>query len=170
MPNYRRLRQQGGTYFFTQVTGDRFPWLDGEIGRKALRNAIDSVRINHPFEVQGIVLLPDHIHCIWTLPQGEDDFPTRWRLLKTYVTNQLKGRYPKDSIWQKRYWEHLIRDETDLENHLNYIHYNPVKHGLCKAPKDWAYSSFHRFVSQGIYPQDWGANQMPNILPSFNYD
>ncbi|EAW37623.1 transposase [Lyngbya sp. PCC 8106] len=176
MSNYRRLRQPGGTYFFTQVTYKIIPWLCEEKARLTIRNGINRVMKLYPFTLDAIVLLPDHIHCIWTLPEGDDNYSIRWRLIKTYVSkryaNFLKipfelseSRIKKQEthLWQKRFWEHLIRNEQDYENHCNYIHYNPVKHGLCHSPADWEFSSFHRFVARGIYPTDWSANTDPQI-------
>jgi putative transposase len=179
MPNYRRLRQAGGTYFFTQVTYKRIPWLCEEQARLTIRNSINHVMKLYPFTLDAIVLLPDHIHCIWTLPEGDDDYSIRWRLIKTYVSKRYakllnipvqlsESRIKKQEthLGQKRFWEHLIKNEKDYENHCHYIHYNPVKHGLCQSPADWEFSSFHRFVDQGIYSTDWGANspQIPDNI------
>ena len=116
----------------------------------------------HPFKLDAFVLLPDHLHCIWTLPKDDSNFSTRWRLVKSYFSHRCKNRHQsiisasrgkkkEQALWQRRFWEHLIRDEADLISHVEYIHYNPVKHGLVTAPKDWEYSSFHRYVQVGIY-------------------
>lgn len=124
----------------------------------------------HPYIIDAIVILPDHLHCLWTLPESDNDFPTRWRLIKTYFSRECETIVPENislskenkkerGIWQRRFWEHLIRDELDFKNHLEYIHYNPVKHGLVKAPKDWKYSSFHRAVHQGMYDLMWCADE-----------
>jgi putative transposase len=169
MSNYRRLTTAGGTYFFTQVTYQRQPWLCAEIARKTLRLAIDKVRQTYPFSIDAFVLLPNHLHCIWTLPPEDSDYATRWRLIKTFVTkhcaNELeinveitasRQRRKERNLWQRRFWEHLIRNEEDFSRHCDYIHYNPVKHGLCRLPCEWQFSSVHRFVAQGIYPEDWG--------------
>ena len=150
MPNYIRRIVPGGTYFFTLVTYQRRSWLCSDVARNTLRSAIIQVRQTCPFTIDAIVLLPDHLHCIWTLPEGDSNYATRWRLIKTYLTkhaaDQLaidaeltQSRYNRQekNLWQRRYWEHLIRDESDFANHCDYIHYNPVKHGLCKAPKQW---------------------------------
>lgn len=171
MTNYRRLFIPGATYFFTQVTYQRIPWLCTDIARQTLREAINYVRELRPFTINAIALLPDHLHCIWTLPDGDSDYSTRWRVLKKYVTrnaaNKLdiqteislsRQKKQERNLWQRRYWEHLIRDEKDYNHHCDYIHYNPVKHGLCQTPADWQYSSFHRFVGENYYPSDWGAN------------
>ena len=169
MPNYRRIKSNGGTYFITQITYQREPWLCSEIGRKALRKAIEKVRIKYPFSIDAFVLLPDHFHCLWTLPQTDADLSTRLRLIKTFVTkhysNQLsivrdisvsRQKRKEGNLWQRRFWEHLIRDDKDYANHCDYIHYNPVGHKLCRSPQDWQYSSIHRFIAEGIYPPDWG--------------
>lgn len=117
------------------------------------------------------MLLPEHIHCIWALPEGDDDFSTRWGLIKAGFSKKAKGlfhrdewmtdskrKYRESTIWQRRFWEHLIREQDDLRRHIDYLHFNPVKHGLVKCVKDWPYSTFHRFVKNGFYPQDWGGD------------
>jgi len=176
MTNYHRITIAGGTYFFTQVTHQRYPWLCGNTARTLLRDAITHVRQKYPFTIDALVLLPDHLHCIWTLPPGDSDYATRWRLIKTYVTkhrtstlaidasiNDSRQKRQESNLWQRRFWEHWIRNQADFVQHCDYIHYNPVKHGLCSAPTKWAYSSFHRFVAQGIYAADWGEMQAPEI-------
>jgi putative transposase len=169
MTHYRRLIVAGGTYFFTQVTHQRQPWLCTEIARTTLRAAITHIRQNYPFTIDAFVLLPNHLHCIWTLPAGDSDYATRWRLIKGYVTKQAASELNLDAkrsqsrqkrregnLWQRRFWEHGIRNERDFIRHCDYIHHNPVRHGLCRKPGEWKYSSLHRFVAQGIYPPDWG--------------
>jgi putative transposase len=124
----------------------------------------------HSFKIDAFVLLPDHLHCIWTLPQGDSDLSTRWRLVKSYFSHRYEGEYRGDvsasrekkreqAIWQRRFWEHAIRDEEDYARHVDYIHYNPVKHGLVRAPRDWEYSSFHGYIRAGLYDEMWGAGQ-----------
>jgi putative transposase len=113
--------------------------------------------------------LPDHLHTIWTLPENDDNFGSRWAVIKRTVSrigdslggneesiNGSHGKRGERRVWQRRFWEHLIRDELDLQRHLDYLHWNPVKHGFVKSAKDWPYSTFHRFVNQGLYPPDWG--------------
>ena len=169
MSNYRRPYINGGTYFITQVTYQRHPWLCSDVGRVALREALQHVRKHHPFEIDAIVLLPDHFHTIWTLPENDSDFSLRMRLIKRFVTKYYgekleidlevsQSRYSRKerNLWQRRFWEHLIRDETDFANHCDYIHSNPVRHGLCDRPQAWKFSSIHRFVKLGVYPLDWG--------------
>ncbi len=165
---YRRIWLLGGCYAFTVVTFRRSPWLCQDVARAALREAIVHVRKRYPFTIEAMVLLPDHLHCVWTMPEGDSDYATRWRLIKTYVTRKCvdrlelpvkisKSRYKRGerNLWHRRYWEHCIRDDRDFTNQCNYIHNNPVKHGYCAMPKDWEYSSFHRFVSEGKYPKNW---------------
>lgn len=172
MPNYRRAYVNGGTYFFTVVTYRRQPFLCDDIVRDALREGIRKTRSTRPFSIDAWVLLPDHLHCIWRLPPNDADFGFRWAMIKRAVTKQCGPRLHREkwmtssktkrresTIWQRRFWEHLIRDEKDLAKHLEYIHYNPVKHGLVKAPREWPYSSFHRYVHQGKYPADWAAGE-----------
>jgi putative transposase len=164
--NYRRCIIPGGTYFFTVVTYSRQQLFDNPANIATLREAFRYVLDRHPFEIDACVILPDHIHSIWTLPENDRDYPTRWRLLKNRFTYQLASKPQngpsssrkmkhEQAIWQRRYWEHLIRDEDDFRMHVEYIHYNPVKHGITNAPISWPYSSFHRYVKSGIYPADW---------------
>jgi len=175
MPNYRRARIAGGTYFFTVVTQYRRPWLCTPDARAALRHAIGAVRERYPFRVDAWVLLPDHLHCIWTLPEGDSRYALRWRLIKMLTAKRLNAMPAtraaarsrtsrrERTLWQRRFWEHLVRDASDLAAHLDYIHYNPVKHGLCAAPVNWIYSSFHRCVRAGMYAADWGAGEAPRL-------
>jgi putative transposase len=167
---YRRARIKGGIYFFTVVTHRRQGFLCVPENVSLLRDAFRYVLQRHPFKIDAFVLLTDHLHCIWTLPPDDDDFSTRWRLVKSTFTRKCnpiyrdspsssRRRKNEQAIWQRRFWEHRIRDEKDLIQHVEYIHYNPVKHGLVKTPKDWEYSSFHRHVREGIYEQDWGAGE-----------
>ena len=165
---YRRARTKGGTYFFTVVTFKRKKFLCEPENVVLLRNAFREVMKQYPFQVDAFVLLPDHLHCIWTLPDGDRDFSRRWRLIKGHFTRRCDEKYKgsislsrskkkEQSVWQRRFWEHLIRDDKDFIGHVDYIHYNPVKHGLVTAPKNWEYSSFHRYVQSGVYEQEWGA-------------
>lgn len=160
MSNYQRVYQQGGCYFFTVVTHNRKPVLteDGIIDR--LRAAFSHVAESRPFTVVGAVVLPDHLHCLWQLPEDDADFSTRWRLIKHYVSIAAKrsgNQRCEKRFWQRRFWEHLIRDESDWRRHLDYIHYNPVKHGYVDSPGKWPNGTFHRYVRKGWYPSDWGA-------------
>ncbi|MDJ0798313.1 MAG: transposase [Calothrix sp. MO_167.B12] len=165
---YRRTKVEGGTFFFTLVTHNRRQFLCDEENILLLRNIFIKVMQQHPFTVDAIVILPDHLHCIWTLPPDDNNFSTRWRLIKSNFTRHCHPRYKEQistsrqnkkeqAIWQRRFWEHQIRNQSDFASHVDYIHYNPVKHGYVKAPKDWQYCSFHRYVNQGIYDFDWGA-------------
>jgi putative transposase len=167
---YRRLKITGGTYFFTLVTYNRNQIFNTPENVQLLRQSFRYVMEKHPFIIEAAVILPDHLHCIWKLPDDDDNFSTRWRLIKSNFSRKCEEKYQQEipqsrkkkqekAIWQRRFWEHCIKDEDDYNNHLDYIHYNPVKHGLAKAPKDWQYSSFKRYVSQGIYDLDWGSNE-----------
>ena len=166
---YRRAFIPGGSFFFTVVTEIRRPLLASPESVEVLRSAFRAVRSTRPFEIDAMVVLPDHMHCIWTLPPGDADFAIRWRLIKTWFTKHcepdLRGepnrpRLAKreQAIWQHRYWEHMLRDEEDFARHVEYIHFNPVKHGLVSTAMDWPYSSFRRYVEAGVYPADWGGN------------
>ncbi|MDW5415615.1 transposase [Iodobacter sp. CM08] len=177
MPYYRRSKISGATYFFTVVTEHRQRILTNPDIRAALRLAITKTRATQPFQIDAWVLLPDHLHCIWTLPETDNNFSNRWRSIKREVSvicgqhylkpNLLSMRRIKknnSTLWQPRFWEHLIRNEQDYENHMNYLHFNPVKHGLVNKVADWPWSSFHRMVSQHIYPEDWGSKNDINIV------
>ncbi|RZB33575.1 MAG: putative transposase [Desulfobacteraceae bacterium Eth-SRB2] len=167
---YRRARTKGGTYFFTVVTFKREKIFAQPANILLLRESFRYVMEKHCFKIDAFVLLPEHLHCIWTLPEGDRAFSKRWRLIKSYFTrkcdvkdknkpHEARIRKQEQAVWQRRFWEHLIRDEKDFTNHVDYIHYNPVKHGLVKTPKDWEYSSFHRYVREGKYNVNWGAGQ-----------
>ena len=166
MTNYRRNFIAGGSFFFTvNLSQRRWRLLTEHVD--LLRHVFRKVRRRHPFVVEAIVILPDHLHAIWTLPQEDADFPLRWRLIKSEFSRDLprqerisESRASKQErgIWQRRYWEHTLRDEADFERHVDYIHYNPVKHRHVGQVRDWRYSSFHRFVKLGIYPSNWAGN------------
>jgi putative transposase len=163
---YRRAQTLGGTYFFTVVTFRRRKFLCEPDNVELLRTAFRTVKSAHPFTIDAFVLLPEHLHCIWTLPPGDKNYPIRWNAIKNYFTRHCLAGYKSpqtlsqrrkraQTVWQPRYWEHQIRDDLDFEKHCDYIHWNPVKHGLTSHPGDWPYSSFHNFVRRGIYPSDW---------------
>ncbi len=165
MPNYRRYRVPGGCYFFTVNLLERHPndLLVHHID--LLRAAVRRVRHAHPFHIDAWVVLPDHQHCVWTLPPGDDDFSLRWRLIKTLFAKQIPVRERRSKVrqargerglWQRRFWEHVIRNERDYAAHLDYVHYNPVRHGYAVRAVDWPFSTFRRCVERGIYAPDWG--------------
>lgn len=129
------------------------PYFDNFDAVNTLRQGMKKVMLKYPFTIDAIVILPDHIHTIWTLPKEDCDFSLRWRLIKTYVTKHSVNKIT-DGLWQKRYWEHQIKDDNDYKNHVDYIHYNPVKHGYVTSPKDWLHSSFNHFVKKGVYPEN----------------
>ncbi len=166
---YRRSRTNGATYFFTVLTYKRKRILLKEDNVKIIKEAFKEIATKRPFKIDAFILLPDHIHCIWTLPEGDDDFSTRWRLIRSYFTrrcdikfrdNQTSNMQTKglQGVWQQRFWEHQVRDEGDFASHVDYIHYNPVKHGLIKTPHEWPYSTFHKYVKKGIYDVYWGTD------------
>ncbi len=162
---YRRNRVPGGTFFFTVTLADRRSQLLAE-RVELLRTAFRVTRQERPFETVAMVVLPDHLHAIWTLPAGDDDYPARWRTIKARFTRTVEGsgvalhRNTKGecNLWQRRYWEHAIRDEIDLQRHVDYIHFNPVKHGYVAAVRDWPHSSFHRYVRVGMLPLGWAGD------------
>lgn len=168
MSHYRRANTPNATYFFTVVTYRRQRFLCDAPVRHALRKAIIKVKAQYPFEIDAWVLLPDHMHTIWTLPENDANFSLRWQLIKRYVTHECGGylnrpefhsasktKHQEATLWQRRFWEHQIRDESDYQTHMDYCHFNPVKHGLVKYVRDWEHSSFHKHVSLGLYPGDW---------------
>jgi putative transposase len=164
MRTYTRARIPGATYFFTVNLAERRgnDLLLRHI--RALRESFRITRQEHPFIVHAAVVLPEHLHCLWSLPAGDHDFATRWRLIKARFSRAIPPREQISSsrrrkgergIWQRRYWEHVIRNEEDLRRRLDYIHFNPIKHGYVTRAADWPYSSFHRHVRLGLYPHDW---------------
>jgi len=166
MTDYRRNRVPGGTFFFTVNLHDRRSRLLIQ-HIDILRDAVRKMRNRAPLHIDAWVVLPDHMHCLWTLPDGDTNFSARWNAIKINFSRKLPpGEYRSASraakrergIWQRRFWEHTIRDERDYATHMDYIHFNPVKHALVAAAADWPYSSFHRAVAQGIYPPNWAAS------------
>ena len=172
MPEYRRTRVKGATYFFTVVTYQRRPVLCLPESLDAMTDVISNVAERHPFHTDAWVVLPDHMHFVWTLPEGDSNYSLRWAVVKKEVTKQLgpsmmdadtarsqsRRRHREGTLWQRRFWEHQIRDEQDYQTHVDYIHFNPVKHGLTGSPKGWRCSSFHRWVALGAYEKDWGCD------------
>jgi putative transposase len=164
VPDYRRYRIEGGTYFFTVNLLQRYPndLLVRHI--ELLRTAVREVRENWVFHIDAWVILPDHMHCVWTLPPGDDDITNRWRLIKqgfskalpmTECRSSVRMARGERGIWQRRFWEHAIRDDRDYAAHVDYCHINPLKHGYVKRVADWPYSTFHRYVERGVYPLAW---------------
>ena len=164
MRTYIRAKLTGGVYFFTVNLAERSnnDLLISNI--ELLREAFRLAKQHHPFIIEACVILPEHLHCIWRLPEGDHDFSTRWRLIKTHFAKNMalnerisnsRKRKKERGIWQRRFWEHLIKDEEDYKNHLDYIHYNPVKHGYVQRAIDWLYSSFHLWLERDVYPRDW---------------
>jgi putative transposase len=173
---YRRVFVPGATYFFTLVTHERAPLFSDAAAINLYQRAVRKVQAARPFTLDAEVILPDHIHLLLTLPDGDADYPTRLRLIKTAFTRaMLSGQASaalsvsravkgERAFWQRRYWEHTIRDERDFRAHLDYIHINPVKHGLVSAATDWPHSTFLTWVERGAYEPWWGADEMPPLL------
>ncbi|MDR3419272.1 MAG: transposase [Nevskia sp.] len=164
MPNHRRAYVPGGMWFFTvnllQRHGNDLLIREVDL----LRSVTGRVRRLRPFKIDAWVVLPDHLHCVWTLPADDADFSTRWRLIKTLFSRALPKTERRSAvrvavgergIWQRHYWEHCIRDEDDYRRHVDYVHVNPLKHGLVGRVADWPYSTFHRAVQAGLYAIDW---------------
>jgi len=163
MVRYRRNFVAGGTFFFTVTLADRRSCaLVDHIAE--LRAAFRVTRRERSFAIDAIVILPDHLHAIMTLPPEDADFSGRWRRIKSLFTHDIvrrglpvtRDRRGEYNLWQRRFWEHTIRDDSDFGRHVDYIHYNPVKHGLASSASSWPYSSFHRYVRAGVLPADWG--------------
>jgi putative transposase len=175
MPDYRRYFVPGGTFFFTLVTAERAPVFACAAARTLLGVKMREKRDEAPFETVAAVLLHDHLHVIWALPMGDSAYSARWQAIKARFTAdwmQSGGEERRVSrgyrlqrrrgVWQPRFFEHMIRDEQDLLQHADYIHYNPVKHGYVRRPRDWPWSSFQRYVLTGDYPPDWGSADLPH--------
>jgi putative transposase len=169
---YRRARAPGATYFITVNLLNRKSTLLVDHVDK-LRKSFQRARYLYPFEIVGIVILADHFHMMLSLPEGDINYSLRIRLIKTMFSMQLDREEPiclsrkkkgERGIWQRRFWEHLIRGQKDYDNHLNYIHYNPVKHGYVKSAADWPYSSIHRFIKEGFLPKNWGCDRGIELL------
>jgi REP-associated tyrosine transposase len=166
MTDYRRNFVPGGSFFFTVNLADRrLSLLTTHID--VLRTAFRETQSRHPFTIDAIVVLPDHLHAVWTLPEGDADFATRWRLIKSNFSRNIlpderisasRAAKGERGVWQRRYWEHTIRDQEDFARHVDYVHINPVKHGLVTRVCDWGPSSFRRMVKLGVYPEDWAGD------------
>jgi putative transposase len=168
-PRYRRAKHPGGTFSLPWQTYPRNHLFDQEEARRILREVIQRVRKAHPFTIDARVLLPNHMHCVWILPEGDDGFSMQWNLIKSLFSkeattlyhvsewmNDSKRSHKETTIRQRRFWEHQIRDGADYRAHIDYVHFNPVKHGLVRGVSHWPFSTFHRYVRLGIYPEDWG--------------
>jgi putative transposase len=170
MSHFRRAYVSGGTYFFTVVSELRAPILCSDTSRLFLRTAISECQRRWPFRIDAMVLLDDHLHALFTLPENDTHYSARWGYIKKEFTkaylaaggkeqtrSESRIRQRRHGVLQRRYWEHAIRDEEDYARHFDYIHYNPVKHEYVESARDWPYSTFHRWVKQGVYPPDWGS-------------
>lgn len=165
---YRRNHLAGASYFFTVNLAERDKSYLSDYA-DSLKRAVQSVQQKHPFNIDAMVVLPDHLHAIWTMPENDGDYSMRWRMIKSMFSRSLPNderisvsRLAKGErgIWQRRYWEHQIRDELDFQRHVDYIHINPVKHGHVQRVKDWPHSSFHRYVREGLLPDNWAGDDV----------
>ena len=172
MTEYHRTYVSGATWFFTvnlaQRKGNHL--LVNHLDK--LRQAFRYIKRKHPYRMDAVVILPDHLHCIWTLPPGDSNYSTRWNLLKGHFSRTVdRGEQISESrqkrrergVWQRRFWEHMVRDQRDFNRHVDYIHWNPVKHGWVKQVTDWPYSSFHEYVVRGIYDENWGCTRESDV-------
>jgi len=176
MPNYIRLREEGGTFFFTVVAHQRRAFLTKPLARQCLRSAWLETQERFPFETVAVCLMPDHLHTIWALPEDDSDYDKRWLYLKARFSRMYRQnggvegwcsasrrRRKERGFWQRRFWEHKIRDDEDLRHHFDYVHYNPVKHELVEWPEQWPWSTFHRYARMGWYGADWGSSLIDSI-------
>jgi putative transposase len=176
MSEYRRWMVPGGTFFFTVVCHERRWNLEHEPNVRLLGDVMRTVRKDAPFQTIAMVVLPDHFHCIWTLPRLDADYATRWKQIKRDFTvrflaaggadrrvSQSRRSRGERGVWQRRYWEHVVENEEELECLCDYIHYNPVKHGYASSPREWQWSTFARFVDSGQYDIDWGRTAPKSI-------
>jgi putative transposase len=173
MSNYRRAYIPGGTYCFTVVTHKRTPILCSEKAIQRLKTAFHYTQEKYPFKLEALVVMPDHLHCIWQLPQNDSDFSKRWNTLKRYFSLGIESdsnHRREKQVWQRRFWEHLVRDEKDLERCLDYIYYNPVKHGYVQKPIEWRYSTFKRDVEKGLYDKEWGSIVEPRHIAELDFE
>ncbi len=182
MPDYRRWFVPGGCFFFTVVVDGRRPLFDDRQAVALLGEVMRACRARWPVTVNAIVLLPDHLHTIWTMPTGDAAYPKRWGWIKKEFTKQWLAEGGRDfpvskarhgerrhGIWQPRYWEHTLENVDDFERHFDYIHWNPVKHGYVTCPHQWPHSSFHYYVKRGVYDHQWGCfTTQPPV--SFQFD
>jgi putative transposase len=168
MTDYRRSFVPGGSYFFTVAMANRTGCLLTD-NIELFRCAVSDIKRELPFDLIAMVVLPEHLHCVWILPEGDADYPTRWKNIKAGFSHGLpKGERRTASrvakgergIWQRRFWEHTLRNDDDLRRHVDYIHYNPVKHGHVRCVKEWPYSTFHRYVQRGVYPENWAGGEL----------
>ncbi len=184
MPNYLRAYIPGGTFFFTVKTERNTPIFRKDFAVRILGNVIRETQEQWPFEINAIVLLPDHLHAIWSLPENDANFPKRWAWLKKEFTkrylqnggleqpvSESRVKYRNRGVWQRKFWEHAIKDEDEFQTYFDYIHWNPVKHGYVNSPANWLHSSFHRWAKKGVYEKNWGHSlQEPENLKKINHD
>lgn len=181
MPNYRRAHVPGGTYFFTLKTERNAPIFRDANAVQLLGFILRAANEQWPVITHAMVLLPDHLHALWSLPPGDDRYSLRWAWIKKEFTKDFlvnggteqsisysKRRHRRRGVWQRKFWEHTIKDEDDFQAHFDYIHWNPVKHAYVRCPKDWPHSTFHRWVDAGVYEPNWGGgDRMPPTIPQF---
>lgn len=176
MPNYLRAKNPGGTFFLTFVSHDRRPFLTDDLAIDCIFNAYREIVRRRRFLLHAYCVLPDHIHVLVTLPRRDTDFPTRCRAFKSAFTrayvraggkegqrNVSRYRSGEAAVWQRRYWEHSIRNQHDFQRHFDYIHFNPVKHGLVREPEEWEWSTFRRYALRGWYEASWGKAEPRNL-------
>ncbi len=174
MPNYLRVYIKGATVFFTVVTHKRNPVFQDDVAINLLRQCIQKTMNMYPFKMDAIVILLDHLHTIWTLPENDFDFSIRWKRIKSLFSRNYHNllvesvsesmrRKNEKGVWQRRFWEHVVKDQEDFNRLCDYIHYNPVKHGLVNSPWEWKHSSFRKHVEFGSYSKDWGQSEIKEL-------
>jgi len=160
---YRRVFNSGKSYFFTVVTKQRKPLFNNDKAVHLFADALRHVMTTHPFTQDAFVIMPDHIHCVWSLPDGDTDYSMRWKLIKAWFKKQATSLGITQECLERHHWEHCLQDDRDYQSHLEYIHYNPVKHGLSKSALGWPHSSFRQYVALGLYQHNWGSGKL--VLP-----
>ena len=166
MSNYKRIYFSNRSYFFTVVTHNRIKLFAEDKNVQLLKSAFRCVLSRKPFKIEAICILPDHLHCIWTMTE-DSNYSIRWQMIKTNFSRQHRCQNPEfkqKKLWQPRFWEHVIRDKDDMHRHIDYIHYNPVKHGLVESVGDWRYCSFVKFQDQGFYEKGWGESEPESVV------
>ena len=169
MSNYRRIYLSDHIYFFTVVTHNRCNLFSDDKNVQLLKAAFRYVQSRKYFKIEAICILPDHLHCMWSMPE-DGNYSKRWQMIKTNFSRQYRYENPEHiqkKLWQPRFWEHVIRDQDDWQRHLDYIHYNPVKHGLVTSAEEWKCSSFRKFCKHGFYDDGWGEAEPGTVIGMF---
>jgi len=173
MPDYRRFYIPNSITFITCVTRDRYPYLKSKSDIDLFFSTLARVKEIKPFELMAYVVLPDHFHWLMKVDQSSGNFSKVMHSIKRNFTQNYKQAHNVQksiSIWQRGFWDHVIRDERDLEIHLDYIHWNPIKHGCVNKPSNWPYSTYRDWEGMGIYDLGWGCVEIPENISGLNFE